>query len=201
MQAPGGPDEDPAGGFELGGWTQPSWSEETGASIDALHDRPFDLLLGRKTYDIFASYWPSMTDPIGEKFNRAAKYVVTRSNMKLGWANSHAIRDMDAIARLKEDGSTDLLMWGSSTLYPQLLQRGLIDHLLLMTFPLLLGTGKRLFGDGTPSGALKLLESKVSSTGVVIARYEPAGPVRVGSFATEESEAERAHRAGMQREH
>lgn len=121
MQAPGGPDEDPAGGFELGGWTQPLWSEETSGSVDALHDRPFDLLLGRKTYDIFASYWPKMTDPIGEKFNRASKYVVTTSDMKLDWAGSHPVRNMDGIASLKQGDGPDLLIWGSSTLYPQLL--------------------------------------------------------------------------------
>lgn len=194
MQAPGGPDEDPEGGFELGGWTQPFWSEETGASVDALHDRDFDLLLGRKTYDIFAGYWPNQSDLIGEKFNRAAKYVVTRSDMKLDWEGSRAVRDIDGIASLREGDGPDLVIWGSSTLYPQLLQRGLLDHLLLMTFPLLLGTGKRLFGDGTPANSLKLTDSKVSSTGVVIANYEPAGPVRVGSFATEEAEAERARR-------
>lgn len=200
MQAPGGPEEDPTGGFELGGWTQPCWSEETSGSVDALHDRPFDLLLGRKTYEIFAAYWPNMTDPIGEKFNRAAKYVVTTSDVTLEWDHSQAVRDIDAVASLKQGDGADLLIWGSSTLYPQLLERGLIDSLLLMIFPLLLGTGKRLFGNGTPPGSLKLVNSKVSSTGVVIASYEPAGPVQVGSFATEESEAERARRDKMKAE-
>jgi dihydrofolate reductase len=199
MQAPGGPEEDPTGGFDLGGWVAPYWDEDGGASVDALHEKPFDLLLGRNTYDIFAAYWPYMAeDPIGQKYNRAEKFVVTASDMALDWAGSQAVRDIDGVARLKQGNGADLLMWGSSTLYPQLLQRGLIDRLVLMTFPVVLGNGKRLFGSGTLPRAMKLVESKTSGTGVLIAHYEPAGDVETGSFETQEpSEAEIARREKM----
>ncbi len=202
MQAPGGPEEDPTGAFDLGGWVAPFWDELTDASVAALHEQPFDLLLGRKTYDIFAAHWPNVPDdPIGEKYNRVAKHVVTRSGAPLSWANSHAVADMAAIARLKQEDGPDLLMWGSSTLYPQLLREGLIDRMLLMMFPLVLGTGKRPFGDGTPPGALRLIESRTSSSGVVIAGYEPAGEVQFGSFALEEpGEAELERRDRMKLE-
>ena len=202
MQAPGGPEEDPTGGFAHGGWTPAYWDELTDGSVEAAHEKPFDLLLGRKTYEIFAAHWPyRMDDPIGETFNRVAKYVVTSSDAPLSWANSHPIPDIESVARLKQDDGADLLIWGSSTLYPQLLRKGLIDHLLLMIFPVVLGSGKRLFGDGTPPGALKLIDSKISTTGVLIASYEPAGPVPLGSIVNEEpSEAELARREKMRHE-
>lgn len=203
MQAPGGPNEDPTGGFEHGGWVAPHWDETTGEHIDRLFSKPFDLLLGRKTYEIFAVYWPYMTDdPIGQTFNRVAKYVVTSSREPLSWANSHAINDgVDGVARLRQSDGPDLLIQGSSRLYPDLLGRNLIDRLIVMTFPLVLGKGKRLFGEGTPAQGLKLAESKVSATGVVIASYEPAGPVRTGTFETQApSEAELARRERWRRE-
>ena len=147
MQAPGGPEEDTTGGFPFGGWTAPYWDELTGESVNSLHERPFELLLGRKTYDIFAAHWPERDeDPIGAKYNRAAKHVVTTTEAPLSWANSRAIGDIDGVERLKESEGADLLIWGSSTLYPPLLRRGLIDRLLLMVFPVVLGPGKRLFG-------------------------------------------------------
>jgi dihydrofolate reductase len=140
-------------------------------------------------------------DPIGQKYNHVAKHVVTTSDAPLNWANSHAVPDMEGIARLKQEDGPDLLMWGSSTLYPQLLRHGLIDRLLLMIFPLVLGTGKRPFGDGTPPGALRLTESRTSQSGVLIASYEPAGKVELGSFASPEpSEAEVARREKVKRE-
>jgi dihydrofolate reductase len=200
MQGPGGPEEDRRGGFELGGWTAPYWDETAGKSTEPLYSEPFDLLLGRRTYEIFAAYWPYMTDdPIGTAFNRAAKYVVTSSKEPLTWANSHAINEgIDGVVRLKHGDGPDLLIHGSGGLYPDLLARGLVDRLFLMTFPVILGRGKRLFQEGGPSGALKLVDSKVSTTGVVIASYEPAGLVRTGSFATKEpSEAELARREKM----
>jgi dihydrofolate reductase len=202
MQAPGGPEEDPTGGFTHGGWTEPFWSEQTSESVGALFAEPFDLLLGRRTYDIFAAHWPYYDDnPIGRAFNSAAKYVVTSSTDLLSWANSHAIEDLDGVARLKESDGPDLIIQGSSTLYPVLLDRGLIDRLQLMTFPVVLGKGKRLFGAGERAGSFKLLDSKVSSTGVLIASYAPAGPVEVGSFADKEpSAAELARREKMKRE-
>jgi len=149
----------------------------------------FDLLLGRNTYDIFAAYWPFQHgDPIGEKFDAVTKYVVTSSTGPLGWANSVAINGDAAagIARVKASEGPDLLIQGSTKLYPALLEAGLIDRLFLMTFPLVLGGGKRLFADGVKPGAMKLVESKVSTSGVIIATYEPVGPVQIGSFATNE---------------
>jgi dihydrofolate reductase len=203
MQAPGGPEEDPTGGFELGGWTAPYADEVTGESVGALFAQPFDLLLGRKTYEIFAAHWPYYDDnPIGQAFNQVAKYVVTSSAEPLGWANSHAIKDgIEGVDRLKAGDGPDLLIQGSSALYPGLLERGLIDRLQIMTFPVVLGKGKRLFAEGTAPGALRLVDSKVSGTGVVIATYEPAGAVRTGSFAVKPpSEAEFARRDKMKRE-
>jgi len=203
MQAPGGPDEDPTGGFEYGGWTAPYWDEATGASMEALFEAPFDLLLGRKTYEIFAAHWPyQVDDPIGESFTRVAKYVVTSSTEPLAWANSHAINDgIEGVARLKQSEGPNLLIQGSSALYPALLERRLIDRFLLLTFPVVLGKGKRLFAPGVSAGALRLVDSRVSTTGVVIASYEPAGEVQAGSFAmAEPSEAELARREKMTRE-
>lgn len=203
MQAPGGPEEDPTGGFGLGGWAFPYWDEVTDQGVGALFAQPFDLLLGRRTYDIFAAYWPYNDDnPIGEAFNRAAKYVVTSSDEALVWSNSHAINDgVEGVASLKDTDGPDLIIQGSSTLYPQLLARGLIDRLQLMTFPILLGNGKRLWGDGVAPSAFGLTDSKISRTGVLISSYEPSGPVQVGSFAgSEPSEAELARREKMRRE-
>jgi dihydrofolate reductase len=202
MQAPGGPEEDRSGGFDLGGWVFPYWDEISGESLAPLFAEPFDLLLGRKTYEIFAAYWPYMDeDPIGEAFNRAGKYVVTSSTEPLSWANSHAINDgVEGVARLKAGDGPNLVIQGSSRLYPDLMARGLIDRFLLMTFPVVLGKGKRLL-EGVPSGALKLLDSKVSTKSVVIATYEPAGEVRTGSFGADEpSEAELARREKVKRE-
>ncbi|HEX8257094.1 MAG TPA: dihydrofolate reductase family protein [Allosphingosinicella sp.] len=202
MQAPGGPEEDPTGGFELGGWSAPLSDDTIGESMAPLFAEPFDLLLGRNTYDIFAAHWPYRDDPIGTVFNRAAKHVVTSSAEPLAWSNSHAVSDgIDGVARLKEQDGPELRIWGSSKLYAGLLGRGLVDRLFLMTYPVILGKGKRLFADGLPPQALKLVESKVSSTGVIIASYERDGPVQVGSFVPDEpSEAELARREKMKRE-
>lgn len=204
MQAPGAPAEDTSGGFAYGGWSVTYWDEVMGDRMDALFARPFELLLGRKTYEIFAAHWPYVEEePIGDAFNRTAKHVVTSSREPLTWANSHAISgDIAAeIAKLKQQDGPDLLIQGSSQLYPTLLQAGLIDRLFLMTFPVLLGTGKRLLGEGVPPVGLRLLDHTVSTTGVVIASYEPAGAVPLGSFALDEpSEAELARRERMKAE-
>nr|WP_295370513.1 dihydrofolate reductase family protein [uncultured Sphingosinicella sp.] len=196
MQAPGGPEEDPTSGFEFGGWVAPHWDEVTGENVNALHARPFDLLLGRKTYEIFSAHWPYYDDPIAQAYNRTAKHVVTSSTESLSWANSHAVHDgVDGVERLKASDGPDLLIWGSSGLYPDLLERALLDRIVIMTFPVVLGKGKRLFAPGVASGAFRVAESKISSTGVVIAAYEPAGPVSVGSFEGQAaSEAELARR-------
>jgi dihydrofolate reductase len=192
MQAPGGPEEDPTGGFELGGWLAPFFDEAVGQQIDRLFTPPFDLLLGRRTYDIFAAFWPynaSEPDGIGQLFDRASKFVLTRSDKPLDWRNSHRVESLEALAELKRGEGPDLIVQGSGTLYPQLLSVGLIDRLVLMTFPVVLGSGKRLFGDGTAPAAMRMVEHKVTPRGNVIAAYEPDGPVEPGSFATGEPSA------------
>lgn len=203
MQAPGGPTEDWTGGFAFGGWLPPLADDASGSAIAALFAQPFDLLLGRKTYEIFAAYWPYVEagHPIGEPFDRAGKYVLTRSDDALPWRNSHRLGSIEAVAELKAGEGPDLIVQGSSTLYPQLLAAGLIDRLILQIFPVLLGSGKRLFGDGTPPLSLKLVDRKLSGSGVMIASYEPAGMVETGSFiGPDPSERERTRQERMQRE-
>ena len=191
MQAPGGPDEDPTSGFYLGGWTAPFWGD---SPFDKVIMGEYDLLLGKRTYDIFAAYWPDNRDnPIGEKFQRINKYVLTHSDEPLTWENSSKLSGdtAAAIAELKKSEGRDLLIQGSSTLYPPLLSARLIDRLILMTFPVLLGEGKSIFDGSVKPGALKLVDHGVSDKGVVFASYEPAGEVQTGTFATKEpSEAE-----------
>lgn len=192
MQAPGGPEEDRTGGFELGGWLAPFFDEAVGERIDRLFTPPFDLLLGRRTYDIFAAYWPynaSEPDGIGQRFDRASKYVVTGGDRSLDWKNSHRLGNLDAVAALKRGEGPDLIIQGSGTLYPQLLGAGLIDRLTLMTFPVVLGSGKRVFGDGTSPAAMRMVEHEISPRGNVIATYQPDGAVEPGNFATEEPSA------------
>lgn len=188
MQAPGGPTEDWTGGFVHGGWMAPVADEAVGEVIGRVFDRDYDLLLGRRTYDIFAAYWPYMTGEeaaMGQAFTRATKYVLTRGQDPLPWENSERLSGVDALAAVKAGDGPDLIIQGSSTIYPALLEAGLIDRLTTMTFPLILGGGKRLFGDGTPARTLKMVDHLVSSTGVVIATYEPAGAVETGSFQPE----------------
>jgi dihydrofolate reductase len=192
MQAPGGPDEDRTGDFELGGWLANFFDDAVGERIDKLFTPPFDLLLGRRTYDIFAAYWPHVTGEaktLGERFDRAAKYVVTGGDQRLDWQNSHRVESIDAIADLKRGDGPDLIIQGSGTLYPQLLRAGVIDRLILMTFPVILGSGKRLFGDGTPPGAMRMVEHQVTPGGNIIATYQPHGPVETGSFGADEPTA------------
>ena len=201
MQAPGGPEEDPTGGFEKGGWVAPFWSENMGPFEKLIMD-DYDLLLGKRTYDIFSGYWPyNQEDPIGAKFQRINKYVLTHSDEPLEWENSRKIQGSsaaDAVARLKESEGRDLLIQGSSTLYPPLLSARLIDRLVLLTFPVLLGHGKSIFdGSEKPSG-LKLVDSFTSDKGVVIATYEPAGDVPTSTFETKApSEQELVRREKM----
>jgi len=193
MQAPGGPDEDPTSDFRFGGWVQPFWDENMGP-FEKVITAEYDLLLGKRTYDIFSAYWPYNQDnPIGAKFQRINKYVLTHSDEPLSWDNSSKLSgDTAAAVRdLKKSDGRDLLIQGSSTLYVPLLAAGLIDRLVLMTFPVLLGRGRRIFDGAEQPGALKLVESFVSNKGVVFATYEPAGEVPTGTFATKEpSEAE-----------
>ncbi|MBA3832196.1 MAG: dihydrofolate reductase [Chthoniobacterales bacterium] len=189
MQAPGGPTEDWTGGFEHGGWLFKFSDEVVGETIGAFFGGEYDLLLGRRTYDIFAAYWPyaeGENAPMGEAFTRAGKYVLTRGDQPLPWANSHRLKSIDEVAALKQGDGPDLLIQGSGTIYPELFSAGLLDRLMLMTFPVTLGKGKRLFGDDIPAGALKLVEHKVSPSGVVIATYEPNGAIPQGSFQHEQ---------------
>jgi dihydrofolate reductase len=203
MQAPGGPQEDPIGGFTLGGWTAPYFDEALGASLGEIFGRPFDLLLGRKTYDIFAAHWPYVSDPndpIAKVFNQVMKYVASRSSPKLSWQNSRLL-GKDILASLKqlkgEDGP-DLLVQGSSHLLQTLWKYGLVDEFSVLIFPVVLGKGKRLFGEGTIPRGLKLVKSQSYATGVIVANYEPAGEVKTGDFQlAEPSEAEFERRRNL----
>src|SRR5690348_2573421 len=200
MQAPGGPDEDPTSNFRFGGWSQPLFAQDMGP-FEQLIMSEYDLLLGKRTYDIFASYWPYHQDnPVGAKFQRINKYVLTHSDEPLTWENSHRLSGdtAEALADLKQSDGRDLLIQGSSTLYPPLLSARLIDQLIVMTFPVVLGAGKRIFDGSEKGSTLRLVDHFVSDTGVIIATYEPAGDVQTGTFATKEpSEAERARQAKM----
>jgi len=205
MQAPGGPTEDPTGGFAHGGWTVHYWDEAMGAFMGGMFCSPFDLLLGRKTYEIFAAHWPfaEAGDPVAASFNAVTKYVATTSTAPLTWANSVALGgDVAAqIARLKQEDGPDLLTQGSSVLLQTLLAHDLIDELRLLVFPLILGPGKRLFGQGAKPAALKLTSTATSTTGVAMSVYHRAGAISTGSFAqAHPSDAEIARRARMARE-
>jgi dihydrofolate reductase len=201
MQAPGGPSEDPTGGFAFGGWTFPHFDAELGGAMGEIFGRPFDLLLGRKTYDIFAAHWPHVTDPndpIAGLFNRVTKYVASRSQPTLAWQNSQWL-GADTVAslkKLKAGEGPDLLVQGSSDFLQTLWQNGLVDEFSVLTFPVVLGKGKRLFGDGTTPSGLKLVKSKSFPTGVIVANYRPGGAVKTGSFQLAEPSA-----AEMQRRH
>lgn len=187
MQGPGGPDEDRSGGFALGGWVFPHFDETLGEIMGEMFSQPYDLLLGRRTYDIFAAHWPTAEDgddaEIARQFNAATKYVATRSLTTLDWQYSIALRNaVSAVTELKKQHGPDLLIQGSGTLIRDLLGAGLIDRLTLLVFPVMLGDGKRLFGPETGSSAMTLIRSRTSPSGVVISTYEPAGPVQTGSF-------------------
>ena len=203
MQGPGGPTEDPTGGFKYCGWLAPIGDgDEVLKTIgDLFFNGPFDLLLGRRTYDIFAAFWPYAAGdekPMGDMFDRARKYVVTRGDKPLTWQNSERLKSIEAVARLKNGDGSDLIIQGSTTLYPQLLAAGLIDRLILMTFPVVLGSGKRLFGEGTSAGTMRMINHVVSLRGNIVATYEPAGPVKIGAFASPDpSKAELARRKAM----
>ena len=195
MQAPGGPEEDPTGDFAFGGWTAPHFDEALGASMGEIFGRPFDLLLGRKTYDIFAAHFPHAdpSDPIAGTFNQVTKYVASRTKPTFTWQNSQWLGE-DTVASLKKiksgDGP-DLLVQGSSELLQTLWKNGLVEEFSVLTFPLVLGRGKRLFGEGAVPVGLKLVKSKAYPTGVIVANYVPDGAVKTGSFAlAEPSEAE-----------
>jgi dihydrofolate reductase len=220
MQAPGGPSEDPTGGFLHGGWLPQFFDEEIGVALDALFKDDYALLLGRRTYEIFAAYWPyvggaatgigeifdktgkdegeAAAIQMGEDFTRADKFVLTRGTPDLDWSNSHRVGSIEELAAIKAGEGPDLLIQGSSTLYPQLLAARLLDRLTVMTFPVVLGGGKRLFGATTPAEALTLVDHKVTRSGAVIATYEPGGAIEHGWAGPQSTSArEDARQAAM----
>jgi len=183
MQAPGGPQEDTDGGFNYGGWVVPHFDERGGAIMHEQMTRTRALLLGRKTYEIFASYWPTHeSDWPG--INSATKYVVSDARTESLWDNTVIIKDnvVEEIRRLKQSDGPDLQVYGSSQLLQTLFKQDLADELLLKIFPITLGTGKRLFGEGAIPAAFKLTHSETTPRGVIVARYERAGEVKTGSF-------------------
>ena len=203
MQAPGGPDEDPTGGFTFGGWTTSYWDETLGSLMGQAMGEDFDLLLGRKTYEIFAAHWPYVDDEIGRKFNAITKYVAAGPDQPLDWTGTERLEGdvAEAVARLKQGAGKDLLIQGSSVLIQTLLAADLIDEITTLVFPVTLGLGKRLFGDGARARAFTLSHTRHSSTGVVVSTYQRAGDVPLGSFALETpTDAEVARRERMKRE-
>jgi dihydrofolate reductase len=203
MQAPGGPEEDPTGGFQFGGWTANYWDDSIAQVMGGIFSVPYELLLGRKTYEIFAAHWPyAKDDPFAEALTNVRKYVATSSQAPLTWKNSIAIHDVPRdIARLKREDGPTLMTQGSSQLLQTLLKHDLVDRFTLLVYPVVLGKGKRLFGAGAIPAALKLVDSKASASGVTINSYERAGDVKVGSFAHDQPSAdELARRERMKRE-
>jgi dihydrofolate reductase len=186
MQAPGGPGEDDSGGFAHGGWSVNYWDEQMGQVMDEATSDPFAMVLGRKTYDIMAAYWPHAPEEAGAKpFNDATKYVASRSHPRLEWSNSVLLEGdaAERIAALKQEDGPELQVHGSGNLIQTLLRHNLVDQYRLWVFPVVVGSGRRLFAEGTIPSGLKLVDSKVSTTGVVIGTYEPAGEIVTGSFA------------------
>jgi dihydrofolate reductase len=187
LQAPGGPEEDPSSGFTHGGWAFPFDDEDFGAAIAGWFDGAGAFLLGRHTYEIFSGYWPKITDPanpVAAKLNALPKYVASATLTSADWAGTTVLRGdvLTEVAKLKEQPGGELQVHGSGALAHALIDADLIDEYRLLFFPVHLGSGKKLFRDGAKAASLRLLTSSVTSTGVVIATYEPAGPVQYGSF-------------------
>jgi dihydrofolate reductase len=192
MQAPGGPDEDPSGGFGYGGWSAPYGAEESGAAITGWFEHASAFLLGRKTYQIFAGYWPRVTDPgnpIASKLNALPKYVASATLTSADWHNSQLLGGdvVTEVGKLKERPGDELQVHGSGELAQALIEADLVDEYRLTFIPVHLGSGRKLFRDGTRAAALRLINSSVTSTGVIIASYLPDGPVRTGSFDLDEA--------------
>lgn len=184
IQAPGGPEEDRANGFDHGGWAFPHHGGESGAAIDKAQGQGFDLLLGRRTYDIFGSYWPRQEGAMADSLNAARKFVATHRPDSLDWGPVESLgADVAAgVRKVKEAGGADLIVWGSSSLTPLLIAEGLADEVVLLVFPVMIGRGKRIFSDLVAPSELRLIESKATPEGVVISRYQPVGAMRTGSF-------------------
>jgi len=185
MQAPGGPGEDEEGGFSKGGWSVNFFDDEVGEAMDTFMSVPFDLVLGRKTYDIFAAYWPNASpEDAAKPLNAATKYVASRGRPNLSWERSVLLEGdvAQAVASLKQEDGPELQVHGSGDLLQTLIREGVVDEFQLLVFPVLVGSGKRLFAQGTVPASLKLIESRVSPSGVVIGRYQPAGELVTGTF-------------------
>jgi dihydrofolate reductase len=185
IQAPGGPDEDGDGGFKHGGWAFPHSDPAVGEAIVAAHGTRFDLLLGRRTYDIWAGYWPKQNGPMADSLNAATKYVATHRPESLGWGPVEDVGAdiVEGLRGVKSEGGPDLIVWGSSTLTPVLLGHGLADEVLLLVYPVVLGAGKRFFSDGVEPRELALVSTKAAASGVLMNTYRPVGSLRTGSFA------------------
>jgi len=179
IQSGGGPHEDPSGGFTQGGWSIPFRSEDAGKAVLEIMSREFDLLLGRRTYEIWATFWPYANHPVANAFNKTAKYVVTKSLGSLDWENSHGLGGdvVDEIRRLKASQGPELHIWGSSELLQTLIAAQLIDEFRVWVYPVVLGKGKRLFKEGVPAFGLALVESRSTSKGVLLNTYRPVGPL------------------------
>ncbi len=188
MQAPGGPEEDTDGGFAYGGWSANYWDEIMGNVMTGFMNTPFELLLGKRTYDIFAAYWPNtdQDEVVAKPFNATKKYVVSHQAQELSWQNSKLITGdvVSEIKKIKDESGPDLWVHGSGDLIQTLLKNHLIDKMHVWIFPVTVGSGKRLFAEGTQADGLKLVDSKVSTTGVIIATYEPAGELKTGTIGS-----------------
>jgi dihydrofolate reductase len=194
LQAPGGPDEDRDGGFTHGGWSFPYGDQDFGAAVGGWFEHASAFLLGRQTYEIFASHWPLVTDPgdpVASKLNALPKYVASTTLTSADWNNTTLIGSSGDLAaevvKLKEQPGDELQVHGSGALAHTLIEHDLVDEYRLLYFPVHLGTGKKLFRDGAPPAALRLVSATTTSTGVIIATYQPAGPVQYGSYALDES--------------
>jgi dihydrofolate reductase len=187
MQAPGGPDEDRSGGFAYGGWSFPYGDQDFGAAMTGWFGHASAFLLGRHTYQIFAGYWPAVTDPgdpIAGPLNALPKHVASTTLTSLDWSGASLLSGdaAQAVARLKEEPGDELQVHGSGGLAQTLIEHDLVDEYRLLTYPVHLGTGRKLFRDGTRAAALRLTSTSTTSTGVVVATYVPDGPVRTGSY-------------------
>lgn len=207
MQAPGGPTEDPTRGFQFGGWAMPYFDQVGGEEIDHIFKGNFDLLLGRKTYEIFAAYWPYQDEDaphgdIARLFEGIGKYVVSRSgDVDTSWAGSALLRDIADVKRLKQEDGPDLVTQGSTELVHALLANDLVDALSIFTVPVVLGGGKKLFADGSAPHSFKLTRSRVSPNGLMVGHYEREGEIRIGDAGlASPSEVEIARQARMKRE-
>ena len=190
MQAPGGPEEDPIGDFKHGGWSVGYWDDSLAGVMNEQMSMPYDLLLGRKTYEIFAAHWPHAKDPFADRINNARKYVASKTLKKVDWTNSTLLKKdvVQEIKDLKERDGPEIQVHGSANLIQTLLKNDLVDEFRLKIYPVVLGKGKKLFAEGTIPAGFKLSSSRTTPSGVIVATYQRAGEVKTGSFALPEQE-------------